>query len=288
MRRALTLAALAAVVVVGMLPAASAHGAGYTFPRQFAVPQSGNEQGLAYADGRFYVAFDLDGAGSARIVAYDASGHEVRRSGRLPLGHASELSYRQANGNLYVSDGAPGRPCRVTVVDMRSSPPRIVRSYNFTALGTGGMVAIDNARDRMVVSAGPAGGPFTIAFVGMDGRVQRRFTSRVAGVRQGLEVVGDQLALYTSAPDKSSNTLTVLSDTGQVVRTIRVPVAREGEGLAVNAKTRQLYVGFGYPNAVHRMSPALTAPSGANVLASATAVHRRQEVRIEDLGADAR
>src|SRR5919112_2016751 len=259
MRRALILATLAATAV-GMSPAAAA--TTYTFPRQFAVPQSGNEQGLAYADGRFYVAFDLDGAGSARIVAYDASGHEVRRSGRLPLGHAAELSYRKADGNLYVAYGAPGRPCRVTVVDMRTSPPRIVRSYDFSALGAGGMVAIDNARDRMVVSAGPAGGPFTIAFVGMDGKVQRRFTSRVPGVRQGLEVVGDQLALYTSAPDRSSNTLTVMSDTGQVARTIRVPVAREGEGLAVNSATRQLYVGFGYPNAVHRMNPALAALPG--------------------------
>jgi DNA-binding beta-propeller fold protein YncE len=257
MRRALTLAALAATVVVGMLPAASAHGAGYTFPRQFAVPEGGNEQGLAYGGGRFYVAFDLEGAGSARIVAYDTSGHEVRRSGRLPLGHAAELSYRQASGNLYVADGTPGRPCRVTVVDLRASPARIARTYDFSALGAGGMVAIDNTRDRMIVSAGPAGRPFTIAFVGMDGRVQRRFTSRIGGVRQGLEVVGDRIALYTSAPDNSSNTLTVLSDTGKVLRTIRVPVAREGEGLAVNSQTRQLYVGFGHPNAVHRMSPAL-------------------------------
>ena len=268
MRRVLALATLAATAV-GVVPAASvAHGAGFTFPRQFAVPQGGNQQGLAYGDGRFYVAFDLDGKGSARIVAYDAAGHEVRRSGGLPLGHAAELSYRQANGNLYVADGTPGRPCRVTVVDMRQNPPRIVRRYDFSALGTGGMVAIDNARDRMVVTAGPAGGPFTVAFVGMDGRVQRRFTSRVPGVRQGLEVVAGQIALYTSAPDLSSNTLTLMSDTGKVARAIRVPVAREGEGLAVNAKTRQLYVGFGHPNAVHRMSPALPAPSDTKLPAS--------------------
>jgi len=265
MRTVLTLATLAAAAV-GLLPTASvAHGAGYTFPRQFAVPGSGNQQGLAYGDGRFYVAFDLDGKGNARIVAYDAAGHEVRRSGRLPLGHAAELSFRQANGNLYVADGTPGRPCRVTVVDMRQSPPRIVRRYDFSALGAGGMVAIDNARDRMVVTAGPAGGPFTVAFVGMDGRIQRRFTSKVSGVRQGLEVVAGQIALYTSAPNVSSNTLTLMSDTGKVARAIRVPVAREGEGLAVNAKTRQLYVGFGHPNAVHRMTPALTVPSATNL-----------------------
>src|SRR5215213_8140202 len=122
MRRVLALTTLAATAV-GVVPAASvAHGAGFTFPRQFAVPQGGNQQGLAYGDGRFYVAFDLDGNGSARIVAYDAAGHEVRRSGGLPLGHAAELSYRQANGNLYVADGTPGRPCRVTVVDMRQNP----------------------------------------------------------------------------------------------------------------------------------------------------------------------
>jgi hypothetical protein len=260
MRRVLALATLAATAAGIVAVGSVAHGAGYTFPRQFAVPGGGNQQGLAYADGRFYVAFDLDGKGSARIVAYDRAGHEVRRSGRLSLGHAAEMSYRKADGNLYVAAGTPGKPCRVTVVDMRHSPPRIVRRYDFSALGAGGMVAIDNARDRMVVSAGPAGGPFTVAFVGMDGRVQRRFTSKVPGVRQGLEVVGNQLVLFTSAPNLKSNTLTVMSDTGRVVRTIRVPVAREGEGLAVDPKTRQLYVGFGRPNEVHRMSPALPAP----------------------------
>src|SRR5215213_10252593 len=105
MRRVLALATLAATAV-GIVPVASAaHGAGYTFPRQFVVPDAGNQQGLAYAGGRLYVGFDLDGRGSARIVAYDAQGHEVRRSGPLPLGHAAELSYREADGNLYVSDG---------------------------------------------------------------------------------------------------------------------------------------------------------------------------------------
>jgi hypothetical protein len=262
MRRIFGLAALA-VTAVGMVPlAAVAYGTKYTFPRQFAVPEQGNEQGLAYGGGRFYVAFDLNGRGSARIVAYDRSGHEVRRSGALPLGHAAELSYRQADGDLYVADGTPGRPCRVTVVDLRTSPPRIVRRYDFSALGTGGMVAVDNTHDRLVVTAGPAGGPFTVALVGMDGRVQRRFTSRVPGVRQGLEVVGDQIAVYTSAPDNSSNTLTLMSDTGEVARTIHVPVAREGEGLAVNPRTRHLFVGFGKPNEVLRVRPPLTASLG--------------------------
>ena len=242
-------------VTIALLPGgAPAEGAAtFTFPRQFAIAGHENQQGLAYAHGRFYVSYDLDGRGTARIVAYDSAGHEVRRSGRLSLGHAAELSYREADGNLYVADGTPGRPCRVTVVDMKQSPARIVRRYDFSSLGTGGMVAIDNAKDRMVVSAGPAGGPFTVAIVGMDGKVQHRFTSKVAGTRQGLEVLGSQIVLYTSSADLRSNSLTFLSNTGKVVRTIKVPVAREGEGLAVNAKSRQLYVGFGYPHAVHRV-----------------------------------
>jgi hypothetical protein len=246
--------AVALAVTVAVLPGpASAADARYTFPRQFAVPSGANQQGLAHGGGRFYVAFDLDGRGTARIIAYDKKGHEVRRSGRLPLGHAAELSYRSADGNLYVADGTPGRPCRVTVVDMRHSPARIVRKYDFSSLGTGGMVAVDNANDRMIVSAGPAGGPFTVATVGMDGKVQHRFTSRVPGTRQGLEVLGKQIVLYTSSPDLRSNSLTFMSSTGKVRRTITVPVAREGEGLAVNAKSRQLYIGFAGPNAVHEV-----------------------------------
>src|SRR3954464_10224909 len=122
MRSVRALVTLAATAVSVLAMASVAHGTGYTFPRQFAVP-SGNEQGLAYADGRWYVAFDLDGKGSARIVAYDAAGRECRGSGPLPLGRAGEPSYRQADGNLCVADGTPGRPCRVSVVDMRLAPP---------------------------------------------------------------------------------------------------------------------------------------------------------------------
>jgi len=252
MRRVVAVAALAAAIAIlsGIAPAQAAL---HTFPRQFAVPDSGNQQGLAYDNGRFYVGFDLDRRGNARIIAYDGTGREVRRSGRLPLGHAAELSYRRANGTLFVSDGTPGQPCRVTVVDMKHNPPRVVRKYDFSALGTGGMVAIDNANDRMVVSAGPAGGPFTVAFVAMDGRIQHRFTSTVPGIRQGLEVLGDQLVLYTSRHDMRWNTLTFMSNTGRVLKTIKVPVAREGEGLAVDAKSRKLYVGFARPNAVHQV-----------------------------------
>jgi hypothetical protein len=242
----------------------------YTFTRQFLVPENGSQQGLAYADGRYYLTFDLGGERSARIVAYDADGHELRRSGPLPMGHAVELSYRQADGNLYVSNGGHGL-FHVYVVDMRRNPPAIVRTYDFSELGLNGMVAIDNVRDRMVLFGGPHVGPFTFAFAGMDGRLERRFTTRIPGVPQGLEVLGDQIALYTSAWDRSSNTLTLLSDTGRITKTLPVPVAREGEGLAVNPQTNALHMGFKWPNEVRRMSPTVSPPLGNNLLANPNA-----------------
>lgn len=242
---------------------------GYTFSKRFTVPFAGNQQGLAHAGGLHYVAFDV-GGGYGRILAYDATGKEVKRSPVLPLGHAAEVSYRQADGNLYVAIYSAGTGLKVGVVDMRPTTPRLVRTYDFSYLGARGMVAIDNTRDQMVLKSGPKDGPHTFTTTDMSGRVLHRFTDVSQGLGQGLEVVGDDLLLYTSAPGFTHNTITVYSRTGTIRSKIHVPIANEGEGLSVDHRTGQLHVGF-YNHAVYAVSPAYvpvapTAPAVGNRL----------------------
>lgn len=217
----------AGILAAANAPAAAGPGAGHTFTRLFDTPYAQNQQGLAWADGYHYVGFDM-GGGQSRVVVYDDTGKEIRRSGLLPLGHAAELSFRQADGNLYVATGGGSNPTYVNVVDMRPATPVVRRTYDFTALGNNGMVAVDNANDRMVVFAGPTGGPYTVAFADFSGTVSSRFTLPDLGTPQGIEVVDGTVLYYTSAEGFTHNTVTVLGTSGAVLDTIDVPIANEG------------------------------------------------------------
>jgi hypothetical protein len=275
MRTRLPLAVLTATATATALliavPAASADpGVSYTFSKIFDTPYGGNQQGLAYANGSHYVSFD-EGSDNGRIIQYNASGTEVKRSGLLPLGHAAEIAYRQADGNFYVATGGDTNPTYVSVVDMRPATPVVKRTYDFTSLGNNGMVAIDNKNDRMVVFAGPGGGPHTIAYANFSGTITSQFTVPYSGVPQGIEAVGDQILYLTSASDKSYNTITVFGSTGTKLYAINVPIANESEGLAADYQSNKVYLGFHGPRQVYAMSPAFTAPYGTNRLVNGNA-----------------
>lgn len=277
-RRSASFGWLAAVaVVVTVLSLAAYHWAvtqstqevsetTYEFAEIFSVPYMENQQGLAYANGIHYVGFDVgDGNGNGRIVAYDEGGAEIKRSPDLPLGHTAELSHRAADGNLYVAIAAGGAGLEVGVVDMRRPVPELLRTYDFSDLGTSGMVAIDNARDQMVIKAGPRSGPHTFTTTDMDGNVLAQFSDASQGVGQGLEVVGDDVLLYTSAPDELSNQITVYSRSGQILSRIPVPIANEGQGLSVDHRTGEVHVGF-RNHAVLTMSPVYEPTSSGSDL----------------------
>ena len=245
----------------------------YTFSQQFSVGNTENQQGLAFAAGVHYVGFDV-GNGNGRIVAYDAQGVEQSRTGPLPLGHAAEIDHRQADGLLYVATGGASAATKVSVVDLQQVPAAVVRTYDFTnRLGNNGMVAIDDTHDRMLVFSGPNGGPYVFSFVDLAGNIISSFTSLDHGVPQGLEVVGDQILLYTSLSHPTRNQITVLSSTGSVLRVIPVPVASEGEGLSVDPATNEVYIGVNAPNRVHKMSPAFVPEApGSSRIVTLTAV----------------
>jgi alpha-1,2-mannosyltransferase len=217
-------------------------GTGPPYSTVFSVSSARNQQGLAYAHAIFYIGYDV-GGGNGEIVEYSRVGKRLKSSGPLPIGHTAELGYRRADGDIYAATGGATNPTFVNVIDMRPAKPKIVRRYDFTALGSNGMVAIDNAADRMVVFAGPSGGPYTIALADFHGRVVTRFAVPDEGVPQGLEVIGHRIVLLASASDGTSNKIVALSDTGTIHRQSVIGMATETEGLTAGPQTGTLYFG---------------------------------------------
>lgn len=255
--------------LLALLPSArtAAAATAYTFSPALHVPDSGDQQGLAWSDGTTYVGFDR-GGGRGQVLGYDRDGRQTVATGLLPLGHVAELDVRQADGNVYAATGGAQSPTRVNVVDLRRSPPVVVRTYDFSALGPNGLVAVDDARDRMLVFSGrDDAGRWRFTWSDWSGRTTPAFTLVDPWVPQGLEVVGDQVLYLASAPDRSRNSIRVLGLTGVTSRVIAVPVADEAEGLAAEPGTGRLNVGYKAADRVDRMSPVLAAPLGVELLA---------------------
>ncbi len=245
-------AAMTAATVLAATTGAAHASDSYTFSKSLTASYASNQQGLAYADGVHYVSYDT-GDGDGRIVGYSSTGDEVRRSGELPLGHASEVSYRRADGNFYVTAYNPF-DLRVRVVDMRTSPARLVRTIDFSHLGNRGMVAVDNERDQLIVKSGPGAGPHTFTTTDMQGNKISSFTDESEGTGQGLEVVGDDILLLTSAADYNSSKITVYDRAGRVRTRIHVPVAGESQGLSVDTTSGRVYMGT-KAHSIYSMSP---------------------------------
>ena len=243
----------------------------YTFTKLFDITSTaGGQQGLAFGHDSFYIAWDA-GSGYGRITQYDSSGRELKRTDKLAIGHSAEASYRQANGKLYIANGGlTGSPTFVYEVDMRQAVPVVERTLDFTSLGSNGMVAVDNSNGQLLVFAGPNGGPYTIATADFDGNVLSKFSIvEKLGIPQGIEVLGNEILYYTSlSTTPKSNQITVFSIAGTKLYTIAVPIAAEGQGLAIDETTRKVYVGTINTNQLNKMSPAFesTAFLGVNLL----------------------
>ncbi len=224
----------------------------YRFVEQFTIGK-GNQQGLAYTNGLYYVAFDV-GHGRARIATYDRAGHRLGVTRALPLGHSATISVSTRDGDLYVATGGPAATV-IRVVDIRSAPARVVRTYDFSALGVNGMVAVDSRTNQMLVFAGPTGGPYSCTFAGMDGHPGQKFAIPDEGTPQGLATVGSDVLLYTSLPGGKANRITVFTMRGKKVGEIPVPLTGEGEGMSVD-QGGDVYVGVHSPNRIERMVPS--------------------------------
>ncbi len=250
-----------------LVATAALRGTTYTFTKVFDVPSTENQQGLAFGARSHFVTFDI-GSGQARIVQYNSSGAEIKRTGGLAMGHGAEVSYRQADGNLYIANGGlSGTPTYVYEVDMRLPTPVIARTIDFSSMGSNGMVAVDNGNGRLVVFAGPNGGPYTAATTDLDGTILSKFSiAGGLGTPQGIEMIGNEILYYTSK--SPNNNIAVYSTTGTLLYSIPIPIADEGEGLSIDEATRTIYVGTHYPRRVYKMSPTFASDAllGINLI----------------------
>lgn len=237
-----------------------------------------DQQALGFADGHQFVAYDNDSGARDNIIEYTAAGSVVKNAGSLDLGHAAEMGYRKADGKHYVANGGTTDDAKVKVVDMRAARPVVQDTYDFTTLGHDAMVAIDNTKDQMAIFAGPNRDSDVIAFADFaTRRVTSSFKVRNLGTPNGLEVVGSKV-LYLSTLSSTQanqarrcNTLTAFSLTGTELYSLPIPVIGEGEGLAADQATGQLYFGLRPPGSVYRMSPSWTTPLGNNMLTNGNA-----------------
>lgn len=270
-KRSATVLAVGAVALLACgQPASAATPAPYTFTKVF-NPGSGNQQGLAYAAGSYYVGFDGGTGKVDHLIQYDASGKVKKDAAGLDLGHAAEVAFRNADGKLYVASGGGDQPTYVRVVDMSKTTPTVEKTYDFTALGEDGMVAVDNANDQMVVFAGTSGGTHTVALADFaTGTIKSHFTVPALGTPNGIEVLGSTI-LYLTTYNKKCNVITAFSLTGQPQYSVPLTLPGEGEGLAADNTTGDLYVGERPPNSVYKIAPAWAGPLGNNVLTNGDA-----------------
>jgi hypothetical protein len=212
---------------------------------------AGNQQGLAVHDGVFYVGYD-NGDGTSHVELYDAAGVRVGTLGPLAIAHAAELSFSTTTGLLYVANGGRTNPTAVQSIDPRNGA--LHDSFDLNALGPNGLVAVDDANQRLLVFAGtpgayavtpvsmlpvsttdPATGQVTTVPAGTSGPSTR---VAVDGMPQGLELVGQQLWIYTSLKKVNHiakiDLATMLAPTGTDAASDLV-WAGEGEGLGYQA-----------------------------------------------------
>ena len=234
---------------------------GYRLTKLFSIPADGNMQGLAFADGNYFIGFDA-GNGMGKIDEFSSGGRFLRTSGLLPIEHAAELAFRKADACLYVSNGQPDAPVHIYAVNMNGEKPDITNRITPDTPGYGGLVAVDNDRDVMIISTNSIkigiGGRFsnsgsTVTFYTCDfaGKVKSRFTLPYMGVPQGIEALGGSIYFYTN------NRITVIREDGKIIRKIDLNESGESEGMtsAVQDGRTVLTVGYSYPGRIFMLNP---------------------------------
>lgn len=234
----------------------------YTLSKQF-VPARGNQQGLGFQGGVFYLGYDSGDGTNGRIRTYSATGTLLSDTGLIRVGHAAELDWRDADSRLYVANGGRTNPTHVYKVNAASGA--IERDYDFADLGNNGMVAIDNAAGNMKLFCGPVAPDknYRIRNVDFDGVLGTEFVvNKSLGVPQGIDVISDQVLYLYSKPwgdgsGNHNNWIVVYSLTGALLGTIPLPtLIDESQGLAIDPADNTVYIGAKGPNAVYKLQPS--------------------------------
>jgi hypothetical protein len=231
----------------------------------FRVDQAKNNQGLAYWDNYYYVGYDI-GGGNGYIERYSNNGVIDPNYGRVPVQtrHTAELAFRAANERLYAVSGGGAEPTYVYQVSQDGKS--VEKTYDFSAYGSAGLIAIDNINDLLVLTTTSSqgdGGPVSFRFIdwNSNNKVVRQFTIPTQGVPQGLEVSGGLIYFYTS------NKITILDGQGVIVDSWDLKAAGESEGITLvnDGASTYLAVGFNGPQRVYAIRPiqlGVNAPIG--------------------------
>jgi len=213
----------------------------------FEIDSKDNMQGIAYANGFYYVSFDI-GKGYGVIRKYTKTGVLVQQSPPLLIGHSSEIDYREKNGNFYVSNGGGTNPTKITEVNFNDENPYVVKTIDLTNLGNSALVAVDNYSDNLVVhtAANDKANP-TINIVDFNGKLINKFSIKNQGVPQGLAVNNSIIYYYTN------NKITLINYSGQVIGSVKIQQAGESEGIAIEQEGSDVEVVYGYNNKTNRL-----------------------------------
>jgi hypothetical protein len=249
------MAAHAEVVTGNAATIVASNRTSYKLTRLFATEPGIAIQGLAYYEGVFYAGTDLKN-GNGRMDGYDRAGRKVSTTGTQPFGHANSIDI--TGWKAYLTDGPRDR---IQVWDIHQR--KITRTYR-VALSEGAVAGLDRARNQLVIVTGPTGGPYDLVKVNVStgGLVSR---TRIAdyGVTQGIAVYGDRIVLLTShlgpggrtVLDDRSNNLTVLTMAGAKVRSIKVPLKNESEGLSIRRSNGEVFLGALTPPRISALEP---------------------------------
>lgn len=235
---------------------------------------AGNQQGLAVQDGIFYVGYD-NGDGTSRIERYDGNGNRFPLTlSPLAIGHAAELAYSTTTRLLYAVNGGAANPTTVWALEPQAAdgPSALRATYDLSRLGNNGMVAVDDAKSRLLVFAGSAGNytvtPLSLADATTtnadgttttvpDGTLGASLPIVIEGIPQGIEVVGDRLWVYTSLTKRNRIAQYDLATASLAVGSDLMNPG-EGQGLAARLApdgTTSLYVGTHSVNRVGVLEP---------------------------------
>jgi hypothetical protein len=215
----------------------------------FKVPCGKDMQGVAYDNGCYYIGFDLHKSAGSLLCKLNSAGKLISKA-VLSLGHCSEIAVNHSNGDLFVSNGSFNRKAHVYEVDFRNGKKaRVVKDINLSRFGNSALVAVDNSKKYLVVHTSKndfSTHDFTILRMS-DLSVVKRFQIKYQGIPQGLDISAGRIYFCTD------NKLTVMNDSGKIIRSIRLKEHGENEGIAfATIKGKQyLVVGYSRPNRLY-------------------------------------
>lgn len=209
----------------------------------FNVNDKRNQQGLTYANGNFYIGFDT-GNQTGEIVCIDKSGNNKGSTGKIYIGHAAGLAFREKNGHIYVANGGGDNLTHVYEVDFKNK--KVINDINLEEFGTAALIAIDNDKDNLIISTslekGNNGNPtFTVLDFNLNKKSQ--FQLKNQGIPQGMECYKGKLYYYTN------NKITCIDlKKGKIIKSFDINESGESEGLTVVNDVKNPYVVVGYNN----------------------------------------